>query len=232
MFAVLKTGGKQYRVQPGDMLRVEKLAAEAGDKVQFNDILMIGSTIGSPLVTGAGVVAEVIDTIKADKVITFHKRRRKHSSQRTRGHRQQLTLLRITDLLESGADKSDVKAAVGAALARRDAHGTAGEAAANGAAKAKPAAKAAEASRPNPARPGNLLEAARDGQPDDLKLIDGVGPVLEELLHKNGVYHFDQIAAWNAREIAFIEDQIDFKGRIVREKWKQQASKLAKQKEA
>ena len=84
MFAVLKTGGKQYRVQAGDVLRVEKLDAEAGDKVQFNDILMIGSTIGAPMVSGAGVVAEVIDTIKADKVITYHKRRRKHSSQRTR----------------------------------------------------------------------------------------------------------------------------------------------------
>lgn len=120
MFAVLKTGGKQYRVQPGDVLRVEKLAAEAGEKVQFNDILMIGSTIGAPLVSGAGVVAEVIDTIKADKVITFHKRRRKHSSQRTRGHRQQLTLLRVTDLLESGADASDVKPAVGARAAGRN----------------------------------------------------------------------------------------------------------------
>ena len=119
MFAVLKTGGKQYRVQPGDVLRVEKLAAEAGDKVQFNEILMIGSTIGSPLVSGAGVVAEVIDTIKADKVITFHKRRRKHSSQRTRGHRQQLTLLRVTELLETGADASAVKAAIGARAAGR-----------------------------------------------------------------------------------------------------------------
>lgn len=118
MFAVLKTGGKQYRVQAGDVLRVEKLAAEAGDKVQFNDILMIGSTIGAPLVAGAGVVAEVIDTIKADKVITFHKRRRKHSSQRTRGHRQTLTLLRVTDLLESGADASKVKPAVGARSAK------------------------------------------------------------------------------------------------------------------
>lgn len=120
MFAVLKTGGKQYRVQPGDVLRVEKLAAEAGDKVQFNEILMIGSTIGAPLVSGAGVVAEVIDTIKADKVITFHKRRRKHSSQRTRGHRQQLTLLRVTELLETGADASDVKAALGARAAGRN----------------------------------------------------------------------------------------------------------------
>ena len=114
MFAVLKTGGKQYRDQPGDVLRVEKLAAEAGDKVRFDEILMIGSTIGAPLVSGAAVQAEVIDTIKADKVITYVKRRRKHSSQRTRGHRQQLTLIRVTDLLESGADKTDVKAAVGA----------------------------------------------------------------------------------------------------------------------
>ena len=64
--------------------------------------------------TGAGVVAEVIDTIKADKVITFHKRRREHSSQRTRGHRQQLTLLRVTDVLDKGADKTGVKSAVGA----------------------------------------------------------------------------------------------------------------------
>lgn len=219
MFAVLKTGGKQYRVQSGDVLRVEKLAAEAGDKVQFNEILMIGSTIGSPLVSGAGVVAEVIDTIKADKVITYHKRRRKHSSQRTRGHRQQLTLLRVTDLLESGADKSDVKAAVGARSGSR----TAG---ANGA--AAPAEKAA----PAPVQPRNLLSAARDGKADDLKLIDGVGEVLEKVLNENGVYHFDQIAAWNAREIAFIESQIDFPGRITREKWKQQARKLAAEQEA
>ena len=69
MFAVLKTGGKQYRVQAGDVLRVEKLNAEAGDKVQFNDVLMIGATVGAPLVAGAAVQAEVIDTIKADAAI-------------------------------------------------------------------------------------------------------------------------------------------------------------------
>ena len=114
MFAVLKTGGKQYRVQAGDVLRVEKLAANAGDKVQFNEILMVGSTVGAPLVAGAAVQAEVIDQIKADKVITFVKRRRKHSSQRTRGHRQELTLLRVTDVLDKGADKTGVKTAVGA----------------------------------------------------------------------------------------------------------------------
>ncbi|AUM73527.1 50S ribosomal protein L21 [Paracoccus jeotgali] len=118
MFAVLKTGGKQYRVQAGDVLRVEKLAAEAGDKVQFNEILMVGGTVGAPLVDGAGVQAEVIDQIKGDKVINFVKRRRKHSSQRTRGHRQQLTLVRVTDVLESGAEKSGVKPALGMRVAR------------------------------------------------------------------------------------------------------------------
>jgi large subunit ribosomal protein L21 len=128
MFAVLKTGGKQYKVQAGDVLRVEKLAANAGEKIQFNDILMIGGdtlTVGSPLVAGAAVQAEVIDQIKADKVITYHKRRRKHSSQRTRGHRQQLTLVRITDILASGAEKSGVASATGTASARRAAHETA-----------------------------------------------------------------------------------------------------------
>ena len=114
MFAVLKTGGKQYRVQAGDVLRVEKLAANAGDKVQFNEVLMVGATVGTPLVEGAGVQAEVIDQIKGDKTISFVKRRRKHSSKRTKGHRQQLTLLRVTDILEKGADASGVMAPIAA----------------------------------------------------------------------------------------------------------------------
>ena len=106
MFAVLKTGGKQYRVESGDVLRIEKLAATAGETVQFNEILMIGGdelVIGAPLVAGAVVRAEVVDQVKADKVITYHKRRRKHSSQRTRGHRQKLTEVKITEILPAGA---------------------------------------------------------------------------------------------------------------------------------
>ena len=143
MFAVLKTGGKQYKVQAGDVLRVELIAAEAGDKLQFTAVLMIGGekrVLGAPLVKGAAVQAEVIDNIKADKVITFHKRRRKHSSQRTRGHRQKLTLVRVTDILASGADKSDVAVATGTAIARRAAHNNAPAAAAE-APKAKRASK-------------------------------------------------------------------------------------------
>ncbi len=150
MFAVLKTGGKQYRVQAGDVLRVERLAANAGDKVQFNDILMLGGdtpTLGAPFVAGAAVQADVIDEIKADKVITFHKRRRKHSSQRTRGHRQTLTLLRVTDILADGADASGVMAAVGARTRSPAAAAAADPAPAAEAAPAKPARvrKAAEA---------------------------------------------------------------------------------------
>ncbi len=141
MFAVLKTGGKQYKVQAGDVLRVEKLNAAAGEKVQFNEILMVGSTLGAPLVEGAAVQAEVIDQIKGDKVIKYVKRRRKHSSQRTRGHRQQLTLLRVTDVLEKGAAKSGVKAAVGA---RTKAEEVAAKPARANAAKAKKKADEAE----------------------------------------------------------------------------------------
>ncbi len=105
MFAVIKTGGKQYKVQSGDVLRIEKLDVAAGDKIQFGEVLMLGGdapVIGSPLVAGASVEAEVIDQVKADKVITFHKRRRKHSSKRTRGHRQKLTLVRVTGILGAG----------------------------------------------------------------------------------------------------------------------------------
>ena len=158
MFAVLKTGGKQYKVQAGDVLRVELIAAAAGEKVQFNEILMIGGdkpVLGAPLVKGAAVQAEVIDDIKADKVITFWKRRRKHSSQRTRGHRQKLTLLRVTDILASGAEKSGVKEAIGTAAARVAAHSAATAPAEKKAEKAekkaapakKPAAKAAPAKK-------------------------------------------------------------------------------------
>ena len=148
MFAVLKTGGKQYKVQAGDVLRVEKLAAIAGEKIQFNDILMVGGetlTIGAPFVAGAAVQAEVIDQIKGEKVIHFVKRRRKHSSQRTKGHRQHLTLVRVTGVLATGADKSGVAVATGTADARRAAHNNAPAPVAAAPAKPKRAAKAAPA---------------------------------------------------------------------------------------
>ena len=114
MFAVLKTGGKQYKVTSGDVIKVEKLAANEGETVQFNDILMIQGkkiSVGSPLIIDAAVQAEVVAQIRGEKVINFVKRRRKHSSQRTKGHRQYLTVLRVTNILESGAAKSGIASA-------------------------------------------------------------------------------------------------------------------------
>ena len=111
MFAVLKTGGKQYKVASGDILRVEKVTGNAGDKVQFNEILMVGGdkpVVGAPMVSGAAVQAEILEQGKGPKVINYVKRRRKHSSQRKKGHRQQVTVLRVTDILATGGDKSGV----------------------------------------------------------------------------------------------------------------------------
>ncbi|MEL6168556.1 MAG: 50S ribosomal protein L21 [Pseudomonadota bacterium] len=242
MFAVMKTGGKQYKVQSGDILRVEKLAANAGDTVQFNEILMVGATVGTPLVDDAGVQAEVIDQVKGDKVIHFVKRRRKHSSKRTKGHRQQLTLLRVTEILEKGAGKSGVMAAVGAGSVAAVAAVAAPKVEPKKAAPEKAAPKAVEAPAPAPeaapaeaaaegVKPANLLTEARGGQPDDLKKISGVGPKLEGLLHENGVFHFDQIAAWTADEIAYMDDKLSFKGRIERDNWIAQAAEFAKEQE-
>lgn len=241
MFAVMKTGGKQYKVQSGDTLRIEKLAADAGETVQFNEILMLGGdtmVVGAPLVDGAAVQAEVIDQIKGDKVIHFVKRRRKHSSKRTKGHRQQLTLVRVTDILASGADKTGIKAAIGAGsvsavavAAAAPKKAPAAKAAAPKAAAKAAAPKAEAAAVSEGVKPANLLSEARGGQPDDLKLISGVGPKLEGLLHTNGVFHFDQVAAWNAAEIAYMDDQLSFKGRIERDNWIEQASKLAAEQE-
>jgi large subunit ribosomal protein L21 len=216
MFAVMKTGGKQYKVQAGDRLRVEKLAADAGETVQFNDILMLGGdapVVGSPMVSGAAVQALVVDQVKGEKLIHFVKRRRKHSSKRTKGHRQQLTLVEITEILPSGGDKTGVKAAMGAGSAVAEAPA----AAAPKKAPAKKAAPKAEAK----------AEAAPAAAADDLKQLSGVGPALEKKLIAAGVTTFAQIAAWTEADIAEFDEKLSFKGRIEREGWVEQAKKLA-----
>lgn len=101
MFAVVKTGGKQYKVASGDVIKVEKLEVEAGATVELDQVLMVGDessvTVGAPMVAGASVVFQVLEQTKGPKVITFKKRRRKNS-RRTRGHRQQITVLRVTGI--------------------------------------------------------------------------------------------------------------------------------------
>src|SRR5580765_6442540 len=108
MFAVIKTGGKQYRVAAEDKLKVEKVAGEPGEIIQFGDVLVVGGdsvTLGNPTVSGASVAAEVLDQARGPKVIAFKKRRRKNS-RRKRGHRQEFTLIRITEILTDGAKPS------------------------------------------------------------------------------------------------------------------------------
>ncbi|PLS20708.1 50S ribosomal protein L21 [Neptunicoccus cionae] len=226
MFAVVKTGGKQYKVASGDVLKIEKIAGNAGETVQFNEVLMLGgdkTTVGTPTVEGAGVQAEILEQGKGPKVINYVKRRRKHSSQRKKGHRQQLTVLRITDILASGADKSGVTAAVnGAGFV---ATAAVAEAAAPKKAKAekKAAPKAAKKSEAKAEKAAPAAEGA-----DDLKKLSGVGPALEKKLHAAGVTTFAQISAWGADDIAEFDEKLSFKGRIEREGWVDQAKDLAK----
>ncbi|HLG84149.1 MAG TPA: 50S ribosomal protein L21 [Bradyrhizobium sp.] len=105
MFAVIKTGGRQYRVVPDDVLEIGKIEGEVGTIVQLNEVLVLGGdtpVLGVPTVNGASVAAEVLDHKRGPKVIAFKKRRRKNS-RRKRGYRDEITVLRITEILADGA---------------------------------------------------------------------------------------------------------------------------------
>jgi large subunit ribosomal protein L21 len=114
MYAVVKTGGKQYRVSAGDTVQIERLPGAAGDIVTLEEVLMLGDganvTIGAPRVAGASVTAEIVEQARGPKIIVFKKRRRQNS-RRKKGHRQSLTILRISEILTNGAKPSGVKAA-------------------------------------------------------------------------------------------------------------------------
>ena len=245
MFAVVKTGGKQYKVQSGDILRVEKLAANAGDKVQFNQVLMLGgdkTVVGAPQVAGAAVQADVIDQIKSEKTIKFVKRRRKHSSKRTRGHRQHLTLVRVTEILASGAEKSKVQEAVGAGsvdfqfaenvkvkkpadsktMVEKSVKETVKKEV-----KTTKAAKSATVAKEKESAPVKEKKTVTSVS-DDLKQLSGVGPALEKKLHAAGVKSFEQIAAWSAKDIETINEKISSKGRVEKEGWINQAKEKLK----
>jgi large subunit ribosomal protein L21 len=104
MFAVFKTGGKQYRVAAEDVLKVAKLKGEPGEIVEFGEVLVVGGdsvTLGAPMIAGATVAAEVLDQARGPKIIAFKKRRRKNS-RRKRGFREEFTLIRITEILTDG----------------------------------------------------------------------------------------------------------------------------------
>lgn len=114
MFAVIRTGGKQYRVAPNDIIEIEKIAGNPGDVVELSEVLLLGgegaATTGTPTVSGAMVAAEVLEQKRGDKIIVFKKKRRQ-GYRRTRGHRQDLKALRITEILTDGKKPSKAAAA-------------------------------------------------------------------------------------------------------------------------
>jgi large subunit ribosomal protein L21 len=235
MFAVIKTGGKQYKVAANDVLKIEKLDVEAGDVVTFDEVLMVGDgdavTVGAPLVAGARVAGHLVETRKQDTVIIFKKRRR-HNSRRRNGHRQLLSTVRISEILIGGAQVTTVpdekiKAKYAALMAANAPAVSAAEAdqqvkkpAKAPKAEAAPVeAKPAKASKPKPAKAdGDFI--------DDIKLISGVGPALDKKLGGAGVTSLTQIAAWTSAEIEKIDAELGLNGRIVRDEWVEQARDL------
>mgnify|MGYP003388392927 FL=1 len=159
MYAVVKTGGKQYRVAKDDVLTVEKLDGEAGAVIELEEVLAMddgkGLTIGTPMVDGARVAATVLEQKKSDKVLIFKKKRRKNY-RRTKGHRQQVTVIRISDILAKGQKAAAAKAAdapaADADAPAKKAPAKKAAAKAKAPAKAKAKAKAKSAAKKAPAK--------------------------------------------------------------------------------
>ena len=203
MFAVIKTGGKQYRVAPADVIKIDRIGGEAGDAVSFDEVMLVGddaaTTVGGPLVSGATVAGEIVEQTRNDTILVFKKRRRQNSK-RSRGHRQQVTMVKITDILTDGKAP----------------------------AKAKPAAEKAPEPVAEPAPEAAPADAA-PAAGDDLKKLSGVGPALEKKLHGLGVTTFDQVAAWTPEDVERVDGELNFKGRIEREDWIGQAKRFVEE---
>jgi large subunit ribosomal protein L21 len=201
MFAVIKTGGKQYKVAVDDMLSVEKLAGSAGETTLFETVLMLGGetvTVGSPTVAGASVAAEIVEQARGPKVISFKKRRRQNSK-RKKGHRQDLTIVRVTEILTGGK-----------------------KAAAKPKATPAPVAETAVAAVALAAMP----VSAEGLDPSNLSLISGVGPTIEKKLRAAGIQTWNDIAGWSDADVEKWNTELKLGGRATREEWVEQAKEL------
>ena len=215
MFAVIKTGGKQYRVAAEDVLKIDRIAGEVGDIVQLGEVLAHGEgdkvSIGAPLVDGASVAVEVIEQGRGPKVIAFKKRRRQNS-RRKRGHRQLLTTVRISEILLDGA-KPSKKAAAKPAPKKK---------AKDEAAEAKAAETATEAKSEAKAAP---KKAAKKAEGDDLTAIKGIGPKAAEQLNEQGISTYADMAKLTDKKIGELAEAIPFSAEQITE-WRDQAKEL------
>jgi large subunit ribosomal protein L21 len=226
MFAVIKTGGKQYRVAANDLLKIEKVEANVGDIVEIGHVLAHGEgenvTFGAPFVDGALVTAEVVEQGKNRTVIAFKKRRRQNSRRKI-GHRQLLTTVRIAEILLGGA-KPAKKAAVKAEAKAEVAAEAKAEAAPKEAKAKKEAAPKAEVTAETAAAP---LFKAPKGEPDDLTVIKGIGPVAAKDLADQGIITFAQLAKLTDKDVAKIDEHMPFSADQIKD-WREQAKELAK----
>ncbi|MEZ2333496.1 50S ribosomal protein L21 [Mesorhizobium sp. RCC_202] len=235
MFAVIKTGGKQYRVAANDLLKIEKVEAKVGDIVEIGNVLAHGEgenvTFGAPFVDGALVTAEVVEQGKNRTVIAFKKRRRQNSRRKI-GHRQLLTTVRISEILLGGAKpakkaaaKPEAKADV-AAEAKAEAAPKEPKAKKEAKAEAAPKEEAKAETAAAEAKSAPLFKAPK-GEPDDLTVIKGIGPVAAKDLAEQGIVTFAQLAKLTDKDVAKIDEHMPFSADQIKD-WREQAKELAK----
>ncbi len=197
MYAVVKTGGKQYKVAANDVIKVERLTGEPGDVITLEDVLMLGQsgkvTVGTPKIDGAAVAVEILEQARTKKIVIFKKRRRQ-TYRRKKGHRQLQTVLRVTDILTDGARPATKK-------------------------KAAPKAE-------KPAADAKPKAAVKAEIKDDVSLIGGVGPKLKEKLEGFGITSLKQIAELDTAAVEKMDKELDLRGRAERDEWVEQAKEL------
>ncbi len=211
MFAVIRTGGKQYKVAKDDILKVEKLEAEAGDIVTIDDVLMLGgdkTEVGTPTVDGAAVAFEVLEQKRDKKIIVFKKKRRQNY-RRKAGHRQHKTVLRVLDILTGGAKapKSAPKKAA-----------------------APKAAKTKTSDAVDPKTLGLTVElmAAPNGKKDNLTKLSAIGKVGEKKLNDIGIFHYSQMAQITKEDAVKLDEAYTFKGDLPVDVWADEIKELTK----
>ncbi|WP_291962299.1 50S ribosomal protein L21 [Maribacter sp.] len=202
MYAIVEMAGQQFKVAKDQKVYVHRLQAEEGKKVTFDNVLLLADgsnvTIGAPAIDGAAVEAKVVKHLRGDKVIVFHKKRRKGYKKKN-GHRQSLTEIVIESIISKGAKKSETK-------------------------KAEPKAKKVEEKAAPVAAPKAKAKKA-SAKGDDLKKIEGIGPKIAETLNNAGISTFAELAKTDAAKIS--EIIADVRGNHVTDTWPKQAELAA-----
>ncbi len=201
MYAIVEMAGQQFKVAKDQKVYVHRLSSEEGKKVTFGNVLLVDDgkniTVGAPAIDGAAVEAKVIKHLKGDKVIVFHKKRRKGYKKKN-GHRQALTEIVIESILVSGAKK---------------------------AAKTDEPKKAAPVKEAAPKVEAASAAPKKEAKADDLKKVEGIGPKIAETLNAAGIFTFAELASTDAAKIAEIIAEV--RGNHVTDTWPAQAKLAA-----